>query len=232
VSALDDVHPVLPRILLATAPIPGGGELRLVRRGGDFVIMAGTTELMSSRAGGSEAAMAELALARLGGRHAPSLLVGGLGMGFTLRAALARLPASGRIEVAELVPAVIAWAKGPLAQMFGGSLDDPRVSLFEGDVAARIGAASGAYDAVLLDVDNGPDGLSRMGNDGLYGRAGLAAARRALTPGGILAVWSSGPDAAFTGRLADAGFAVETVSARAHGRSGGHRHVIWLARRG
>ncbi len=152
-------------------------------------------------------------------------------MGFTLRAALKALPETARVEVAELVPAVADWARGPLAEVFGGILDDPRVRLLQTDVAAPIAAARAAYDAILLDVDNGPDGLTHPGNDRLYDHAGLGRARAALRPGGVLAVWSAHPDAAFTRRLRDAGFVVEEVPARANGRRGGARHRIWLATR-
>lgn len=221
---------MIPWILLDTAKVPDGGELRLKRRGDEFSIMAGATELMNSRLSGSEKALATLVCERLAGRPAPRLLIGGLGMGFTLRAALSEAGAEARIVVAELVPAVIAWARGPMAGIFGGSLDDPRVSLHEGDVAGPIGEARAAYDAILLDVDNGPGGLTREANDGLYSLAGLAAARTALRPGGVLAVWSSAPDGGFTTRLRRAGFAVEEARVRAHGKSGA-RHVIWLAQK-
>ncbi|MCK0207841.1 spermidine synthase [Starkeya koreensis] len=220
---------MIPWILLDTAPVPGGaGELRLKRRGAEFSIMAGATELMNSRLSGSEQALATLSCARLAGHPAPRLLIGGLGMGFTLRAALGEVGPEARIVVAELVPAVIAWARGPMAELFAGSLDDPRVSLHEGDVAEAIRAGRAGYDAILLDVDNGPGGLTRAANDGLYSPAGLGAARAALRPGGVLAVWSSAPDDGFTRRLRHAGFAVEEARVRAHGKSGA-RHVIWLA---
>ena len=157
------------------------------------------------------------------------LLIGGLGMGFTLRAALASLGQGGRITVAELVPEVIAWARGPMAQVFGGCLDDPRVSLFAGDVGKLIGQTAGQWDAILLDVDNGPEGLTRTGNDALYSAAGLAAAFRALTPGGVFSVWSSAPDPAFTRRLRQAGFETSEVPVRASTRKKGARHMIWVA---
>ncbi|MFB2552462.1 spermidine synthase [Ensifer soli] len=221
---------MIPWELLDTAAVPGGGELRLKRRGGEFSIMLGSNELMNSRLSGSEEALATLAAARLPeGMTRPRMLIGGLGMGFTLRAALAVLPENAEVTVAELVPAVIGWAKGPMAAVFAGSLDDPRVTLHEGDVAALIGTASRRFDAILLDVDNGPDGLTRAENDGLYSPAGLGATKRALGPGGVLAVWSSAPDPAFTRRLAQAGFAAEAVNARANGKRGGARHTIWLA---
>lgn len=209
--------------------MPGdGGELRLMRRGTELSIMSGTTELMNSRLSGSEKALADLACARIAGRPAPRMLIGGLGMGFTLRAALSHLGPDASVVVAELVPAVIRWARGPMADLFGDCLDDPRVGVREGDVADAIGA--GAWDAILLDVDNGPAGLSRRANDGLYSHKCLGAARAALRPGGVLAVWSSVQDEGFTRRLGQAGFAVDVVSVRAH-RGRGARHVIWLATR-
>jgi spermidine synthase len=206
----------------------GGGELRLMRRGTELSIMSGATELMNSRLSGSEEALAALACERIAGRPAARVLIGGLGMGFTLRAALAHLGPEAGVVVAELVPAVVRWARGPMAGLFGDCLDDPRVGIHDGDVAEAIEA--GGWDAILLDVDNGPGGLSRPANDGLYSRGGLGAARAALRPGGVLAVWSSVQDHGFTRRLRDAGFAVEEIGARAH-RGRGARHVIWLAAR-
>jgi len=224
---------VIPWVRLDVARVPdGGGELRLMQRGAEFSIMLGSNELMNSRLSGSEEALASLSAAKIRGRPRPQILIGGLGMGFTLRAALAELPPDAGIVVAELVPAVIAWARGPLAGIFAGSLDDPRVSVHEADVGRLIRTAKTAYDAILLDVDNGPEGLTREGNDALYTIKGLAAAHAALRPGGVLAVWSSGPDGAFTERLRRAGFEAEELKVRAHGRRSGARHVIWLARRG
>jgi spermidine synthase len=221
---------VIPWLLLDTAEVPdGGGTLRLMRRGTEFSIMAGATELMNSRLSGSEEALAALASARLLASPAPRVLIGGLGMGFTLRAALAAFGPEARIVVAELVPAVIAWARGPMAALYGDCLADPRLDLWTGDVAALIRAEVDAFDAILLDVDNGPDGLTRAANDSLYDAAGLRAALRALRPGGLLAVWSSAPDAGFTQRLKRGGFAVEEVRVRANGKRGGARHVIWVA---
>jgi spermidine synthase len=223
---------MIPWVQLDAAPIPEGGELRLMRRGAELSIMSGATELMNSRLYGSEQALATLACAALRDAARPRVLIGGLGMGFTLRAALAELPPSAEVTVAELVPAVIAWARGPMAELFAGCLEDPRVVLRQADVAAPIGEARGAYDAILLDVDNGPGGLNRAANDGLYGPAGLAAAARALKPGGVLAVWSATRDNGFVQRLRRAGLAVEQHDVRATGRKRGARHVIWLARRG
>ena len=220
---------MIPRELIDSAPIPGGGELRLIRRGSEYSIMLGSNELMNSRLSGSEEALATLACERLGKRPGPVLLIGGLGMGFTLRAALQCLPADAGVIVAELVPAIIRWARGPLAHLQGESLDDPRVTVMESDVVEIIASERGRFDAILLDVDNGPDGLSREGNDRLYDAAGLARAKAALRPGGVLGVWSSGPDAAFSARLRKAGFRVEEIPVRARGGRGGARHVLWMA---
>lgn len=219
---------MVPRELIGTAEVPGGEPLRLFRRGGDFMIVLERNELMSSRMSGSEEALAELTIDRLGGRAAPHLLIGGYGMGFTLRAALRRLGPQARLTVAELVPGIIEWARGPMAELADGCLDDPRVEVVIDDVGAMIGRGRGAYDAILLDVDNGPDGLTRAANDGLYSRDGLAAAKAALRPGGVLAVWSAAPDAAFTRRLKDAGFRVDEVTVKARSNGKGPRHVIWF----
>ncbi|MEH3108075.1 MAG: MnmC family methyltransferase [Sphingomonas fennica] len=221
---------MIPREHLATAIVPGGGEeLRLVRRGADYMIVLDRNELMNSRMSGSEEALATLTAARLRGVAAPRLLIGGYGMGFTLRAALAALGPRAEIVVAELVPEIIDWALGPMAALTAGCLDDARVTLRMGDVADAIAAAPARYDAILLDVDNGPDGLTRLQNDRLYAAPGLATARAALRPGGTLAVWSAAPDPAFTRRLAQAGFRVEEEVVRARQNGKGPRHVIWFA---
>jgi spermidine synthase len=216
---------------LDTAKIPDGGELKLMRRGRELSIMSGAIELMNSRLSGSEEALASLTCTPLATRPQPKILIGGLGMGFTLRAALAILPPDAKVLVAELVPAVVAWARGPMAELFAGCLDDRRVRVREGDVAEAIAEGQGAYDAILLDVDNGPGGLNRATNDGLYAASGLAAARAALRPAGVLAVWSAAPDARFVGRLRQAGYAVEEKQVRASRSGRGGRHVIWLATR-
>ncbi|MFG5117924.1 spermidine synthase [Methylorubrum sp. POS3] len=222
---------MIPWEHLDTAPIPGEtGSLRLMRRGAEFSIQLDRNELMNSRLFGSEEALARLAAERIATIAAPRVLIGGYGMGFTLRAALGHLPLKAAVTVAEIVPAVLAWARGPMAELTGPCLDDPRVAIREADVAAVIAERGNAYDAILLDVDNGPDGLTRVANDRLYDAGGLAAARAALRPGGLLAVWSAHPDTAFSRRLGQAGFAVEEVAIRARGKRGA-RHVIWLAGR-
>lgn len=225
---------MIPRELLATADVPGGGDpLRLIRRGTEFSIMLGANELMNSRLSGSEEALATLAQARLAGVTAPHVLIGGLGMGFTLRAALAAFGPQAAITVAELVPEIVDWARGPMAHLHEGTLDSAQVRICVEDVGALVRTGQARYNAILLDVDNGPDGLSREGNDALYTLAGLAEARAALRPGGVLAVWSSGPDPRFTARLRKAGFDVSEESVRATASGRGARHTIWLAvRRG
>jgi len=220
-----------PRELLGTAAVPGGQELRLYRRGGDFMIVLDRNELMSSRMSGSEKALALMTLERLGKRAGLHMLIGGYGMGFTLRAALAEMDAKAQITLAELVPEIIEWARGPMVDLAAGCLDDPRVRLVMDDVAHVIAAGHGSYDAILLDVDNGPDGLTADANDRLYTNAGLSSAMRALKPGGILAILSAGSDAAFTRRLQNAGFAVEEVAVKARDNGKGPRHVIWFATR-
>ena len=218
------------RELVDTAQIPGGDELRLYRRGSDFIIAIGGNELMNSRMSGSEEALAVMSCERLRSPDDAHLLIGGYGMGFTLRAALAALGPSARITVAELVPAIIDWARGPMAELAAGCLDDRRVELVVGDVAAAIAEGRSRYDAILLDVDNGPDGLVRQANDGIYSAAGLASAKAALRPGGILAIWSAAPDPRFMRRLVAAGFRVDEVTVRARSNGKGARHTIWFAK--
>ena len=222
---------MVPRELIATARVPGGAELMLYRRGGDHMICLDRNELMSSRMAGSEEALAGMAAERLAGRKTPHILIGGYGMGFTLRAALKALGRDARVTVAEIVPEIIDWARGPMVDLMAGCLDDRRVDLMMGDVGEVIAAVPARYDAILLDVDNGPDGLSREGNDGLYSLRGLAVAKAALKPGGILAVWSAAPDKVFAKRFASAGFAVDEVGVRARSNGKGPMHVIWFGRK-
>jgi len=217
------------RELLATATVPGGEELRLFRRGRDYMIVLDRNELMNSRMSGSEEQLAMLTCARLNNRTSPRLLIGGYGMGFTLRAALSVLPARAAVVVAELVPEIIAWARGPMTELTADCLDDPRVTVIENDVAAVIASGRGTYDAILLDVDNGPDGLTRAENDRLYSAPGLAAAKAALVRGGVLAVWSAADDPAFTRRLSANGFAAKPTKVRARANGKGAQHTIWLA---
>ncbi|MEM9310991.1 MAG: spermidine synthase [Pseudomonadota bacterium] len=221
---------MLERKTLDTAKIPGGDTLTLVSHGRDFIIMLGREELMGTRMQFSEEQLARLTIEQLD-TPAPRVLIGGYGMGFTYRAALAQMPAKGRVIVAEIVSEILDWARGPLSALSGDKLDDPRGTVVLRDVADVIEEAGQGerYDAILLDVDNGPDGVVRADNDRLYNRTGLAKARDALRPGGILAVWSAAPDPAFTRRLKDAGFAVEAREVRARPNNKGPRHTIWFA---
>jgi spermidine synthase len=219
-----------PRTLLASARIPGTAtDMNLYRRGADHMILVDRDELMSSRMSGSEEALAELTADRLGARPRQHWLIGGYGMGFTLRAALRRVAADARVTIAELVPEIIDWARGPMADLSADCLTDPRTLIRIGDVADAIAQAPAGFDAILLDVDNGPDALVRPGNRRLYAPAGLAAARAALRPGGVLAVWSAGPDPGFTRTLGEAGFAVDEQIVRARSNGKGPRHHIWFA---
>jgi len=221
---------VIARELIDTAQVPGGEELRLFRHGRDFMIVLDRNELMSSRMSGSEEALATMSLERIAGHKRKHLLIGGYGMGFTLRKALETIGGDGRVTVAELVPKIVEWARGPMKELEAGCLDDPRVDLVEADVALIIAGARAEFDAILLDVDNGPDGLVRDENGQLYSRAGLLAAREALKPGGVLAIWSAGPDPAFATRLRKARFDVDEVRVRARSNGKGAKHVIWFAR--
>ena len=221
---------MIPWLLIDSAVVPGAEvELRLKRRGDEFSMMLGDNELMNSRLSGSEEALATLTCRRIESVNRPNILIGGLGMGFTLRAALAVLGPEARIIVAELVPSVIAWARGPMAQLFGGSLSDPRASIREADAVDVIRSHDSAFDAILLDVDNGPEALIRTANNSLYDLKGLKTIYRALRSNGVLAIWSSGPNPAFTKRLGDAGFEVNEVNVRATARRKGARHLIWFA---
>ncbi|GAB5488471.1 MAG: spermidine synthase [Parasphingorhabdus sp.] len=223
---------MIERELLDTAKIPGGDELRLFRRplknGPEYSIALGSNELMNSRLSASEEALATLTCAQLKSGQ-PQILIGGYGMGFTLRAAQKNLTNHAKIDVAELVPEIIEWARNQMQDLTTQSLEDPRVTIMIDDVTAVISRSGAKYDAILLDVDNGPDGLTNEANDRLYGMTGLALAKKALRSGGVLAIWSSAKDAAFTGRLHQSGFSVkeETVTARPNGK--GARHNIWLA---
>ncbi|NAW35119.1 hypothetical protein [Halomonas alimentaria] len=217
---------------IGTASIPGkGSELRLLQRNDEFSIrIAGTPgELMNTRLHGSEDALAELACRRVADRPQARVMVGGLGMGFTLAAALKALGADAEVVVAELVPGVVEWNRGPLGTAAGNPLADPRTRVSVGDVGELLRREPGGFDAIMLDVDNGPEGLTRRENDWLYSPEGLATAQQALRPDGVLAVWSAGQDPAFTERLRRVGLLVETVTVRAQRPGKGARHCIWLA---
>ena len=202
-----------------------GGELVLARRGEEYSIRVGGVELMNSRDHSSEDALGRETVARLTAK-APRVLIGGLGFGFTLRAALDALPAAAKVDVVELVPAIVQWNRTLLASLAKEPLADPRVTVIEADVAAVIKAAKN-YDAIVLDVDNGPDAVYE-GNAALYKRRGLEAARRALAPGGVLAVWSAFASNTFTRWLRDVGFATEMVTLRSKFK-GGPTHYVWFA---
>jgi spermidine synthase len=218
-----------PWVVIDEATVPGdGGEMKLLQRTHEYTINVKNEELMNSRLHGSEDALAELACKKLTKRRRPKVLIGGLGMGYTLGAALENLGPNAKVVVAELVPAVIKWNRTHLADLAGRPLEDPRVIVREGDVGRVINEQVQAYDAILLDVDNGPEGLTHDGNDRLYTHGGLDAAKKALKQQGILAVWSAHPDKKFTKRLRDSGFDVEEVPVRARGDRG-RWHMIWLA---
>ena len=223
---------MIPWQLLDSTQVPGeNNALRLYQRNGEFSIRVNGSELMNSRVHGSEDAMAELACARIASLPCPHVLIGGLGMGYTLAAALNRLGTESRVVVAELVPAVVAWNRGPLAALAGDPLDDDRVTVRECDVVHILQAEQQAYDAILLDVDNGPRGLTRKSNDWLYTPSGLDAAFTALRPAGVFALWSASPNRAFAQLLRKTGFEVDEERARArHSQRGGY-HTIWIAMR-
>lgn len=224
-----------PWELLAEARTPDGTLLTLTRRDTELVIMAGGKILMSSRMHGSEEAMAEMALQRLakGGRasfEGASVLVGGLGLGYTLRATLDLLPADATVVVAELIPAIVEWHHGPLAALAGKPTADPRVQIEIKDVIATLRSSPGRFDVILLDIDNGPEAFTESSNAGLYNDRGIATIRAALKPGGVLAVWSAWEDRRFEQRLKYGGFKVEVERVRARLKRGGPRHTIFLGR--
>jgi spermidine synthase len=221
---------VIPWQEIDRVKVPGHeGEVTLRKRGLEFSIRTAAAELMNSRVHGSEDALAELTCRRLKRKSGLRILIGGLGMGFTLAAALGQTEPDTRITVSELIPAVVRWNREHLGHLAGMPLDDRRVSVLEEDVAETMRKRKSVWDAILLDVDNGPQGLTRKANDRLYGRSGLKTAFFALCPGGFLAVWSSGADEAFTRRLKQCGFRTETLTVRARKPGKGARHTIWLA---
>jgi spermidine synthase len=220
---------VRPWELLGQTRTPDGEDLSLTRQGSEYVILASGKPLMSSRMHGSEEALATFGCRTARLRNEPCVLVGGLGMGFTLRATLDLLPAEATVIVAELVPAVVEWNRGPLGPLAGQPLKDPRVRVDIGDVLATLRGSAGRFDAVLLDVDNGPKAFTASHNTRLYSDEGLAAVRAALSDGGTLAVWSAWEDRRFEQRLRHAGFAVSVERVRARLKKGGPRHTIFLA---
>lgn len=223
---------MIPWELLDSSSVPGGGEkLELWRRGDEFSIRLGNCEVMNSRLHGSEDTLAEIACKRVGKRPQARVLIGGLGLGYTLAAALRQLSRDGEAIVAEIVPAVVSWNRDIVGGVAGQPLRDKRVTVREIDVGKLIRAEKDVYDAILLDVDNGPDALLREGNEGIYTPTGLQAIYEALRPRGVLGVWSVGPCRQFTYRLRQAGFSVEEVPARIREGRGGRKHMLWIATR-
>jgi spermidine synthase len=216
-----------PWELLGRTTTPAGDDLTLMRRDGEYVIFASGKPLMSSRMHGSEEALATLGCEHLATRAAPRVLVGGLGMGYTLRATLAHLPASAEVVVAELVPGVVAWNEGPLGELADHPLRDRRVTVRTADVGAVVRESPGRFDAILLDIDNGPDAFTTVANAWVYGNAGVTALRAALVPDGVLTVWSAWEDRKFEQRLRWAGFTADVTRVRARLARGGPRHVIF-----
>ena len=224
---------MLPWELVDTANTPNGGEvISLHRRGTEFSIRVGNEQLMDSFVHGSEDALAKLACAPIAKRPKARVLIGGLGLGYTVAAALKQLRANAEVVVSELIPAVVKWNRGPLAALAGRPLKDRRVTVKEGDVAHVLRNEKGGFDAIMMDVDNGPDALTQGGNSWLYNKSGLRAAHAALRPNGIYAIWSAYPSRPFTKRLNQTGFRVEEVVARSHGSKKGGHHIIWVAQRG
>jgi spermidine synthase len=215
---------------LGEAPVPGSSKFLFLYRGKDdyFIKLSGGHELMSSRRHGSEDALGALPCSRLPNRDSARVLIGGLGMGFTLAAALGVLGPAAEVTVAELVPEVVDWNRGPLGEVSGRPLDDPRTRVYIGDVCQLLRRERSGYDAIALDVDNGPEGLTRIGNDWLYSTAGIAAAQNALKPGGVIAYWSANRYAGFHDRLRRSGLTLEEVTVRAHAGKGA-RHTLWIA---
>ncbi|MEO1246456.1 MAG: hypothetical protein AAFX56_12310 [Pseudomonadota bacterium] len=221
---------MIPRILLDTAPIPDTDKVMQLYQSGDLfsIKIPGRGDLMNSRVHGSEKALADLACGKLGGNEKPRLLIGGLGMGFTLAAALKATGPNAEVVVAELVPEVVTWNRALIGAPAGNPLTDARSNVYVGDVADLIRREPAGFDAILMDVDNGPEALVRRENDWLYSSAGLRSTRAALRPRGVLAVWSSSPDRAFSKRLRQAGFDVREHVVRPHRAGKGPRHHIWI----
>jgi spermidine synthase len=219
-----------PWELLGETAAPDGDKLSLMKRDREYVIFANGKILMSSRMHGSEEALAALALTYARTRERPTVLVGGLGLGFTLRATLDLMPTDGKVHVAELVPAVVDWNRGPLGPLTGHPLNDKRVTVHVEDVLVTLRNNRGRFSAILLDIDNGPDAFTTQANAGLYSDRGLQAARAALEPGGVLTVWSAWEDRKFEQRLKYNGFAVRVERVRARLKQGGPRHTIFLGR--
>lgn len=220
-----------PWELLESTNLPSGEAITLSRRGDEYALRVENFELMNSRQSSSEEQLAVLAAERVGDLDRASVLIGGLGMGFTLRAALDSVPANAKVTVAELVPEVVEWNRKHLGHLAGEPLSDRRTKVVVGDVAEVVKRSQAEFDMILLDTDNGPEGTTQFGNSWLYAVPGLRAMARAVRPGGVLSVWSAFPSDPFTKRLTSAGFEVEVKNVRSRGKKG-NRHVIWLARSG
>ncbi len=217
-----------PWKLLDSAPVAGElKDMKLYQRGDEFSIKVGYAELMNSRMHSSEDVLAELGCKHIHNNPQAKVLIGGLGMGFTLAETLKHTHENAEVVVAELVPAVIQWNQSYLAELAANPLKDERVSIYEGDVGELMREHRDTYDAILLDVDNGPEGLTREGNAALYSPHGLKAAMTALKPKGVLGVWSAFPEPRFTKRMKQAGFQTQEVPCRAFGKKGS-KHMIWL----
>lgn len=216
--------------LLGEATLPDDNKSLFLYQGKDdfFIRITGGLELMSTRKHGSEDALGSLPCRRLKNPEVAKVLIGGLGMGFTLAAVLDVVGSEAEVTVAELIPEVVEWNRGPLGERSGNPLDDPRTLIHIGDVARLLRQSNSRFDVIALDVDNGPEGLTKSANDWLYSTQGILAAQDALTAGGILAYWSAGPDQAFHDRLRRCGFMIEEIKVFAHG-SKGAKHTIWLA---
>ncbi len=219
---------VRPWEILGESRTSDGNAISLTRRGRDYLILVDGKPLMGSDMKGSEQALASYACARAKELEEPCVLVGGLGMGFTLRAAVDLMPPRGRVIVSELIEAVVEWNRGELGALAARPMDDRRVSVDVGDVGALLRRSPGKFDAVMLDVDNGPTAFTQSANQSLYGNAGILAARASLKPGGVFAVWSAWEDRKFEHRLRYHGFAVEVHRVRARLKSGGPRHTIFV----
>jgi len=222
---------VKPFELLGQTISPDGSVMKLIRRGDEYLILVDGAILMSNRMHGSEEALATFACQRMRTLERPSVLIGGLGMGFTLRATLDLLPSDAAVVVAELVPAVVQWNRGPLGPLAKHPLKDKRVRIETGDVAVTLTSRLGQFDAVLLDVDNGPAALTDSNNAGLYGSRGIAAAHASLKKVGVLAIWAAKEDRKFMQRLRDGGFDVQVQRPGGRLTKGGPRHTIFLARK-
>jgi spermidine synthase len=220
---------VKPFELLGQTRSPDGNVMKLIRRGDEYIILVDGAILMSSRMHGSEEALATFACQRVRALEQPSVLIGGLGMGFTLRATLDLLPQDATVVVAELVPAVVEWNRGPLGPLARHPLQDKRVRVETEDVIVTLSARPGQFDAVLLDVDNGPSAFTASNNAGLYDKRGIAAARAALKTEGVLAVWAAQDDRKFAQRLRDGRFDVQVQRPRGRLKKGGPRHSIFLS---